>query len=52
MPIDECIIAVFCCIETLMRGCPATRPLGQRGFAPHLTDSEVLTIEVVGALLG
>ncbi len=52
MPIDECIIAVFCCIETLMRGGLATRPLRQRGFAPRLTDSEVLTMEVVGELLG
>lgn len=52
MPIDECIIAVFCCIETLMQGGPAARPLRQRGCAPHLTDSAVLTMEVVGALLG
>ena len=41
MPIEEFIIAVFCCIETLMRERPATHPLRQRGFAPHLSDSEV-----------
>ena len=52
MPIDEFIIAVFCCIETLMRGRTALRPLRQRGFAPHLADSEVLTMEIVGELLG
>lgn len=35
-----------------MRSGLATHPLRQRGFAPHLTDSAVLTIEVVGELLG
>lgn len=52
MPIDEFIIAVFCCLETFMRGRTGLGPLRQRGFAPHLTDSEVLTMEIVGEVLG
>lgn len=52
MPIDEFIIAVFCCIDTLMQRLTATRPLRQRGFAPRLGDSEVLTMEIVGEFLG
>jgi len=52
MPIDEFIIAVFCCIDTLVRELTAARPLRQRGFAPHLSDSEVLTMEIVGEFLG
>ena len=52
MPIEEFIIAVFCCIDTLVRERTATRPFRQRGFAPHLSDSEVFTMEIVGEFVG
>src|SRR3954452_11970653 len=43
------LITVYCLIDEWL----ATRPrLRQRGFAPALSDSEVLTMEVVGEYLG
>ena len=43
------IITVYCTIDEWLRGQP---PCRQRGFAPALSDGEVLTIEVVGEFLG
>jgi hypothetical protein len=52
MDLDTFIIAVFCWIdETLPAVIPGQR-LRQRRPAPVLYDSEVLTLEVVGAYLG
>jgi hypothetical protein len=42
------IICVFCLIDDRLKG----RRIRQRGPAPKLSDSEVLTIEVVGEFLG
>ena len=52
MPIEDFIIAVFCCVEQCLQEIAATHPLRQRGFAPQCSDSEVLTMEVVGEFLG
>lgn len=52
MPLDEFIIAVFCCIESLLPEVLRAYPGRQRGFAPRLSDSEVLTMETVGEFLG
>jgi len=52
MPLDEFIIAVFCCIESLLQEVQHAYPGRQRGFAPRLADSEVLTMETVGEFLG
>lgn len=52
MPLDEFIIAVFCCIETLLPELHRAYPGRQRGCAPRLSDSEVLTMETVGEFLG
>lgn len=52
MPLDEFIIAVFCCIESLLQEVQSAYPGRQRGFAPRLADSEVLTMETVGEFLG
>jgi len=52
MPLDEFIIAVFCCIESLLQEVQSAYPGRQRGFAPRLSDSEVLTMETVGEFLG
>ena len=52
MPIDEFIITVFCWatqgVETVTDGVK----LRTRGFAPRLSDSEVITMELVGEFLG
>jgi hypothetical protein len=55
MNLDDLIIATFCELDDAMNAClsqlPKTR-LRQRGSQPTLCDSEVLTIEVIGAYLG
>jgi len=50
--IEEFIIAVFLCIEQHLSSVLMTHPPRARGFAPGLSDSEVLTMEVVGEFLG
>ena len=51
MDLDTLIITVFCLVDdALCQAAPAR--LRQRGPRPVLTDSEVLTVEVVGETLG
>src|SRR5205823_6602371 len=47
MTLDDYILTVFCLIDDQLPALPFD-PLRQRGFAPRLYDSEVLTIERVG----
>jgi hypothetical protein len=42
------IVAVFCLVDDRLKG----KRIRQRGPAPKLSDSEVLTIEIVGEFLG
>jgi hypothetical protein len=42
------IVAVFCLVDDQLKG----RRIRQRGPIPKLSDSEVLTIEIVGEFLG
>jgi hypothetical protein len=42
------IVSVFCLVDDRLKG----RRIRQRGPAPKLSDSEVITIEVVGEFLG
>ena len=51
MPIEEFIINVFCLIDDLFKEL-FPKPLRTRGFEPKLTDSEVITLEIVGEWLG
>lgn len=51
MPEEEFIINVFCLIDDLFNKL-FPRPLRTRGYEPKLSDSEVLTIEIVGEWLG
>src|SRR5919112_957207 len=48
MDLSTFIVCVFCLIDDLLQG----ERLRQRGPAPKLSDSEVLTMEVVGEFLG
>ncbi len=49
MDLSTLIVAVFCLVDDrLLEG----RRIRQRGPAPKLSDSEVLTIEIVGEFLG
>ena len=52
MSIDDLIITVFCLIDDQLKKLLDGRRLRQRGFQPNLTDSEVLTMEIVGEFLG
>ncbi len=45
---DEFIISVYCLVCEHYRALTAARPLRRGGFAPALTDEEVLTLEVCG----
>ena len=50
--IDEFIIAVYLCVERHLQALMLRYPPRSRGFAPQLSDSEVLTMEIVGEFLG
>jgi Transposase DDE domain len=52
MDLDDFIITVFCWIDEAIPRVTAGQRLRQRGPAPTLWDSEVLTMEVVGEYLG
>jgi hypothetical protein len=49
--IDELIIAVFCCVDDLLKEVLQGGKVRAHGFAPKLSDSEVLTMEIVGEYL-
>ena len=52
MDLDMFIISVFCGIDDSLKCLTQGQGLRQRGPAPGLLDSEVLTMEVVGEYLG
>jgi len=51
MPLEDFIIAVFCWVDERLKALLGDHRLRQRGFAPKLTDSEVITMEMVGEFL-
>lgn len=50
--IEELIIAVFCCVDDLLKEITQGQAIRQRGFAPALADSEVITMEIVAEYQG
>lgn len=52
MDLDAFIVAVYCAVDDGLGAALGGRRLRQRGPAPVLADSEVLTMEVVGEFLG
>lgn len=50
--IEEFIIAVFCCVDDALAEVTQGQPIRAKGFAPRLSDSEVLTMEIVGEYQG
>lgn len=52
MSIDDFIITVFCIIDDELKQFLEGKKLRQRGRRTTLTDSEVITMEVVGEFLG
>lgn len=51
MNLDTLIITIFCLIDDELKRLHAAAPWRARGFAPQLSDAEVITIETVGELL-
>ena len=52
MDLETLIVAVFCIADDFARDLGRVRRLRQRGPAPILADSEVLTVEITGEFLG
>ena len=52
MNLDDFIITCFCLLDEMLPAATKGKRLRQRGPQPKLADSEVVTIEVVGAYLG
>jgi Transposase DDE domain len=50
--IEEFIIAVFCCVDDWLKAVTTDRPIRSKGFAPALSDSEVMTMEIVAEYQG
>lgn len=50
--IEEFIIAVFCCVDELLSEVTKGQRLRSRGFEPSLSDSKVITMEVLGEFQG
>jgi hypothetical protein len=49
---EEFIITVFCCVDAGLAAVTQGRPIRTKGFAPALSASEVLTMELVAAYQG
>jgi len=49
---EERIIKVYLCIEEVYNKLTKNKPLRRGGFAPALSDAEVLTMEIIGELEG
>lgn len=52
MPQEEFIISVFCFVADNLKACVPEGGLRKRGFAPKLSDEEVITMEIVGEFWG
>lgn len=52
LTIEDFIICVFCCVEDLLREICQNYPPRTKGFAPALSDSEVITMEIVAEYCG
>lgn len=52
MPIEEFIITVYCLVDAEFKNVTKDFTLRSRGFEPKLSDSEVITMDIVGEFLG
>jgi hypothetical protein len=52
MNLDDFMITCFCLIDEMMPMVIKDQRLRSRGYAPKLSDSEVITMEIVGSYLG
>lgn len=52
MLLEDFIITVFCLVDGTLKNLLDDQKLRHRGFAPRLSDSEVITMEVIAEFLG
>lgn len=52
MSVEDFIITVYCLVDDVMKGLLKGETLRQRGFNPALTDSEMITMELVAEFQG
>ena len=51
MDLDSFIVMVYCEVDTIIKNQFPARSLRHRGPLPRLSDSEVITMEIVGEYL-
>lgn len=51
MSLDEFIIFIFCIVDDYVKTTTSKYRLRRRGFYPKLSDSEVITMEIIGEFL-
>jgi len=52
MNLETLIVTVYCWIDDFMKENLQERGLREGGFQPKLSDSEVISIEIIGEYLG
>ncbi|MES2997867.1 MAG: hypothetical protein V4700_00880 [Pseudomonadota bacterium] len=52
MSIEEFIISVYCLVDELLKNVGGQKKLRQRGFQPGLSDSEMISMEIIAEFLG
>ncbi len=48
---EDFIITVYCCVDDLWNEITQGQKIRKGGFAPSLSDSEVITMEIMGEFL-
>lgn len=52
MSVEDFIITVYCLIDELLKKQENTKKIRKRGFQPALSDSEMITMEIISEFLG
>lgn len=52
LSVEDFIISVFCCVDDMLIEIYQVYPPRRKGFAPILSDSEVISMEIVAEYLG
>jgi hypothetical protein len=52
VPLEEFIIWIYCWVDDHLKEISRQHVLRQRGFAPALSDAEVITMELIGEFQG
>lgn len=52
MPLEDFIIWTYCWVDDHLKQLTTKKPLRRRGFAPKLSDAEMITMELIGEFQG